>query len=66
MSKQQKTNKSVRKRIRITGTKKLFRRSLNQSHFNAKDSGDKTRSKRKDKQISMDNKKKIKKLLPNY
>ncbi len=66
MAKRQKTNKTVTKRIKITGGKKIIRRKQNQSHFNAKESGNKTRSKRKDIQIPSTSKKIIKKLLPNY
>jgi ribosomal protein L35 len=42
-----KTNKALLKRIKITGTKKIMRRPVNQGHFNAKDSGNETRNKRK-------------------
>ncbi|MFC1700835.1 50S ribosomal protein L35 [Patescibacteria group bacterium] len=45
-----KTNKALFKRIKITGNKKMLKRSANQGHFNAKDSGNKTRNKRKSKQ----------------
>lgn len=57
-----KTRKAVLKRIKITGRKKIMKRPLNQSHFNAKESGNKRRSKRK--QI-LANKKIIKRALPS-
>lgn len=36
-----KTNKSLLKRIKITGTGKILKRPPGQNHFNAKDSGTK-------------------------
>lgn len=60
-----KTKKSLLKRIRMTSRGKIMRRSIHQSHFNAKESGNKTRSKRKINQISQVDKKRIKKILPN-
>ena len=41
-----KTNKSLLKRIRITGKNKFLKRRPHQNHFNAKESGDVTRGKR--------------------
>ncbi len=46
-----KTNKSIIKRLKITKNKKVFFRPMHQDHFNAKDSGDKTRKKRKFKTL---------------
>lgn len=40
-----KTNKSLAKRVKITGNKKLLKRSPHQNHFNAKESGNATRGK---------------------
>jgi len=60
-----KTNKALLKRIKITGKKKIFKRALHQSHFNAKESGNKTRQKRKTSKISSADRKKIKQILPN-
>ncbi len=40
-----KTNKSISERIKITGSGKFLRRPVNQSHFNAKDSGKTGRAK---------------------
>ena len=36
-----KTNKSLQKRIKITGSGKIMKRPPGQNHFNAKDSGTK-------------------------
>ena len=41
-----KTNKSLLKRIKITGTGKITKRPPGQNHFNAKDSGQQTRDKK--------------------
>jgi len=46
-----KTNKSLTKRFKITKNKKVIFRPSHQNHFNAKDSGDETRSKRKKKEM---------------
>ncbi|MDI6777767.1 MAG: 50S ribosomal protein L35 [Patescibacteria group bacterium] len=43
-----KTRKSVRKRVKITGRKKVMRRDVGQSHFNSREAGKTTRGKRKD------------------
>lgn len=60
-----KTRKSLLKRIKISGRKKILKRSTHQDHFNAKDSGKKTRGKRKEKHLSEANSKKVKRILPN-
>jgi len=60
-----KTNKALLKRIKVTGTKKILKRALHQSHFNAKESGNKTRQKRKTSEMSSVDMKKIKQILPN-
>lgn len=46
MGKKQKKNKSAQKRFKITANNKLMRRPAGQDHFNAKDSGNLTRSKK--------------------
>lgn len=46
-----KTNKSLKKRIKITGKGKFIIRHGRQNKFNAKDSGNITRRKRKDKMV---------------
>ncbi len=46
-----KTNKSITKRFKITRNKKVLFRPMHQDHFNAKDSGNQTRKKRKIKKL---------------
>ena len=46
-----KTKKAMKKRIRITGTGEIMRKKTGQNHFNSKDSGQKTQSKRKELQV---------------
>jgi len=58
-----KTKKALLKRIKITGRKKILRRITRQSHFNAKESGKKTRKKRKLSKFSSINRKRVKKIL---
>jgi ribosomal protein L35 len=41
-----KTSKSLKKRVKITGTGKILKRRARQNHFNAKDSGDFGRAKK--------------------
>lgn len=43
-----KTNKSLMKRIKITGNGKIMKRPPGQNHFNAKASGQQTRNKKGD------------------
>ncbi|NTW75963.1 MAG: 50S ribosomal protein L35 [Candidatus Moranbacteria bacterium] len=45
----QKTKKSVSKKIKVTGSGKLMRRSSGQNHYNSRDTGAQTRAKRIDK-----------------
>ena len=60
-----KTRKALLKRIKVTGKNKILVRRVHQGHFNAKDSSNQTRKKRKlSKLLSVDSKK-IKKILPN-
>lgn len=44
-----KTNKSIAKRFKITKNKKVLFRPMHQDHFNAKDTGNQTRRKRRTK-----------------
>ncbi len=60
-----KSNKALLKRIKVTGSKKILKRALHQSHFNAKESGNKTRQKRKTSKLSSVDIKKIKQISPN-
>lgn len=43
-----KTRKAVAKRVRITACKKVMRRDVGQGHFNSREAGKTTRSKRRD------------------
>jgi large subunit ribosomal protein L35 len=47
-----KTKKAVAKRIKITKTGKVIARKTGQDHFNARESGNVTRQKRKDSSVS--------------
>jgi len=51
MSKQ-KTHKATAKRFRITKNKKVLQRTCSQDHFNARESGNTTRGKRRGHEIS--------------
>jgi len=59
-----KTAKGVAKRIKITKNKKMKIRAAGQNHFNARESGNTTTSKRRDITLSKVNRGNIKKLLP--
>ncbi|WKZ26871.1 MAG: 50S ribosomal protein L35 [Candidatus Paceibacterota bacterium] len=41
-----KTNRSLKKRVKITGRKKILKRPPHQNHFNAKESGERARNKK--------------------
>ena len=59
-----KTHKAISKRIRVTKNKKLKIRTGGQDHFNAKETGNVRRNKRRDKNLSQANIKNIKRLTP--
>ncbi|HLC64230.1 MAG TPA: 50S ribosomal protein L35 [Patescibacteria group bacterium] len=59
-----KTNKAIKKRIKVTKSGKLTIRTGGQDHFNAKESGKVTRAKRRDKTLSKNNRRNVKRLLP--
>ncbi len=59
-----KTKKLLRKRVKVTGKKKIMIRTGGQDHFNSRESGKVTKNKRRDKELSSTNKKVIKKYLP--
>ena len=61
-----KTKKALLKRIKITGSGKIMKRPPGQNHFNAKDSGNKTRQKRGDKVGPHELIKSAKSLLARY
>ncbi len=60
-----KTRQALLKRIKITGRKKILKRIAGQTKFNAKESGNVTRRKRRTRHLSSANRKRIKKILPN-
>lgn len=51
-----KTNKSFKKRLKVTKNGKIVARSKGQNHYNAKESGNTTISKRRKKNIEMSTK----------
>jgi len=59
-----KTRKAAAKRVKITAKKKFLRRDTGQGHFNARESGKTTRSKRKDAVVFKTDAKNVKKNLP--
>ena len=59
-----KTHKATAKRFSITKTKKIKRRKAGQDHFNARESGNVTRKKRRDSSAHKSNVKTIKALMP--
>ncbi len=59
-----KTHKATAKRFRITKTKKIKQRKAGQDHFNAKESGNIKRMKRRDITTHKSIEKTIKTLLP--
>jgi len=59
-----KTNKSILSRIKISSGGKLIRRATNQSHFNAKDSGNKGRFKHRTENVKKSDIKSFKQFLP--
>ncbi len=59
-----KTNKSILSRLKISSKGKLIRRATSQSHFNAKDSGNKGRLKHKTNLIKKSDKGSFKKYIP--
>ncbi|HNZ72981.1 MAG TPA: 50S ribosomal protein L35 [bacterium] len=59
-----KTRKAVAKRFTITKKKKVIKRTGGQDHFNARESGNTKRNKRRDSQIAKADQKNIKKFIP--
>lgn len=64
MGKKLKTRKSILKRVKITGKKKLLRRRPGQNHFNAKESGNVNRRKKEGIGICGKEQKTLKRQLP--
>ncbi|MBI5466106.1 MAG: 50S ribosomal protein L35 [Candidatus Kerfeldbacteria bacterium] len=59
-----KTHQATAKRFRVTTSGKLMKRTAGQDHFNARESGSVTRSKRRDTEIAKVNVSAIRKLIP--
>jgi len=59
-----KTNKAVSKKVRITKTRKVMRRKTNQNHFNAKETGQEGRNKRRDVRLFKADEKNVLNALP--
>ncbi|MEK7579808.1 MAG: 50S ribosomal protein L35 [Patescibacteria group bacterium] len=64
MSKGFRPKKAMVKRIKVTGTGKLLRRSTKMNHFEAKESSKKSRKDRKEFLIAKSDEKAVKQLLP--
>ena len=60
-----KTNKSYSKRMKLTKKGKVKVRKKGQNHFNAKESGNKTRAKRGTKETFIISAKKLARFLPH-
>lgn len=58
-----KTRKALVKKIKLTKGGKVKRRTTGQNHFNAKESGNVTRSKRNDQRLSKTDEHNVKKAL---
>ncbi len=64
-----KTHKGTLKRVKITGGKrksKIIKKKCGQNHFNSKESGNKTRSKRRAVSIAKVDEKNYKAMLPYH
>ena len=58
-----KTHKTVTKRFKVTKTGKVLKRKAGQGHFNSRESGNTTRKKRRDVEMSKTLHKNIKELI---
>ncbi|MEK7116044.1 MAG: 50S ribosomal protein L35 [Patescibacteria group bacterium] len=58
-----KTHKTISKRIKLTKSGKLLKRKAGQNHFNARESGNITRTKRRDISVSHSYVKSMKQLI---
>ncbi|MCC6563621.1 50S ribosomal protein L35 [Patescibacteria group bacterium] len=61
----QKTSKTVAKRMKMTKSGKLLKRKGGQGHFNSRESGNTTRNKRRDLEVSGSYTRNIKQLMPH-
>jgi large subunit ribosomal protein L35 len=59
-----KTHKATVKRFTVTKTKKIMHRKAGQGHFNSRESGNTTRAKRRDIEMSETQVRTIKSLMP--
>ncbi len=58
-----KTHKATAKRFKITGKKKLLKRTAGQDHFNSRETSTVTRRKRRDKELAKVNVPAVRKLI---
>ncbi|MFZ5391196.1 MAG: large ribosomal subunit protein bL35 [Patescibacteria group bacterium] len=58
-----KTHKATAKRFKITGKKKLMKRTAGQDHFNARETSTVTRRKRRDTELAKVNVPAVRKLI---
>lgn len=61
----QKTRKSVSKKVKVTGSGKLTRRSTNQNHYNSRATGNANRAKKRERGFFKADEANIVKALPN-
>lgn len=61
----QKTSKTVAKRMKMTKSGKLLKRKGGQGHFNSRESGNTTRNKRRDLEVSASYTRNLKQLMPH-
>ena len=59
-----KTHKTVSKRFKVTKNKKVLKRKAGQDHFNSRESGNTTRKKRRDVEMSETLNKNLRTLMP--
>jgi ribosomal protein L35 len=59
-----KTHKATKKRVKISKGKKVIVRKAGQGHFNARDKGEKTMGKRRDRELSKDVSQNFKTFIP--
>lgn len=64
MTKGFRPKKALLKRVKITGRGKFLRRQTRMNHFNAKDTGEGTRRKRRESLIAKADEKAVRQLLP--
>jgi len=60
-----KTRKSVAKKVKLTGKKKVLRRYTKQNHYNSKQTGKFKRAKRSDQRLFKTDEENVLKALPN-